>query len=51
MNDIIYLDNNSTTMIDPLVLDEMLPYMKQNLGNASSTEHIFGWNAEEAVNI
>ena len=50
MNNIIYLDNNSTTMIDPSVLNEMLPYMKQNFGNASSTEHAFGWNAEEAVN-
>ena len=32
----IYLDNNSTTMIDPRVLDKMIPYMKDNFGNASS---------------
>ena len=50
MNDTIYLDNNSTTMIDPRVLDAMLPYMKEEFGNASSTEHIYGWNAEDAVN-
>ena len=46
----IYLDNNSTTMIDPLVLDAMLPYMKKEFGNASSSEHMYGWNANEAVN-
>lgn len=37
-------------MIDPRVLDEMLPYMKDNFGNASSTEHVYGWKSNDAVN-
>ena len=37
-------------MIDPRVLDKMLPYMKEIYGNASSTEHLFGWEANDSVN-
>ena len=33
----IYLDNNATTSISPEVLDEMLPYLKTEWGNPSST--------------
>ncbi|GAA0873104.1 IscS subfamily cysteine desulfurase [Gangjinia marincola] len=36
---ISYLDYNSTTPIDPRVLDAMLPYLKDNFGNSSSTHH------------
>ena len=32
----IYLDNASTTPIDPKVLDSMLPFLKNNYGNPSS---------------
>ena len=32
----VYLDNNATTMIDPLVLEKMLPYLKENYANPSS---------------
>ena len=32
----IYLDNNATTMVDPKVLEEMLPYLKENYANPSS---------------
>ena len=47
----IYLDNNSTTIISPEVLDKMLPYMKENFGNPASSEHIYGWQAKQAVDI
>jgi cysteine desulfurase len=37
----IYLDYNASTPVDPRVLDEMLPYLKERYGNPSST-HSFG---------
>jgi cysteine desulfurase len=45
---ILYFDNNSTTTIDPRVLDAMLPFLKDNFANASSTHH-FGLQVNEAV--
>ena len=47
----IYLDNNATTRLDPRVLEEMLPVLKDHYGNASSSTHSFGWYAEELVQI
>lgn len=45
----IYLDHNSTTPVDPKVLDAMLPYFTGQFGNASSRTHAYGWIAAEAV--
>jgi len=47
--DAIYLDYQATTPMDTRVLEAMLPYLTSNFGNPHSTQHVFGQDAEDAV--
>ena len=48
MNQIIYLDNNATTKVDDIVLNAMLPYLKEEYGNPSST-YSFGKKVKDEI--
>ena len=48
--DIIYLDNNATTLIDKRVLDAMLPFYMEAYANANST-HLFGLAVNDVVPV
>ena len=51
MNLPIYLDYASTTPVDPTVADEMMEFLTPSgqFGNPASRSHVFGWQAEAAV--
>jgi len=46
----LYLDHNATTAIDDRVLEAMMPYLKEDYGNASS-RHDAGTRARKALNL
>jgi len=48
--EIIYLDNNATTPLDPAVIDEMLPFLTKYYGNPSSG-YAFAARARKAVDL
>jgi len=49
-SEVIYLDNNSSTRIDPAVLEEMMPFLTSRYGNPSGS-HRFGAQVKEATNL
>src|SRR3712207_6267783 len=48
--DIIYLDNNATTQLDPLAVEEMLPFLTKYYGNPSSG-YRFGAQVRDAIEL
>ncbi len=48
VNQRIYLDHSASTPTDPRVLEAMMPYFREDYGNASSM-HSFGRQAEGAI--
>eukprot|EP01138_Halocafeteria_seosinensis_P003270 gb/GECG01003345.1/.p1 GENE.gb/GECG01003345.1/~~gb/GECG01003345.1/.p1 ORF type:complete len:467 (+),score=55.05 gb/GECG01003345.1/:1-1401(+) len=44
-----YLDFQSTTPMDPRVLDAMMPFLTHQYGNPHSRTHEYGWEAESAM--
>ncbi len=50
MSKFIYADNAATTSISQEVLDKMMPYLKENYGNASSL-YAFGNKSKEAITV
>jgi cysteine desulfurase len=49
-SEIIYLDNNATTELDPAVIEEMLPFLTTRYGNPSSG-YGFAAMARKAINL
>jgi cysteine desulfurase len=47
---IIYLDNNATTQLDPAVIEEMLPFLTDYYGNPSSG-YTFGRQVRHAIDL
>jgi len=47
----MYLDMQSTTPMDPRVLDAMLPYFTEMYGNPHSRTHMYGWESEDAIEV
>lgn len=47
--DLIYLDFQATTPVDPRVLEAMLPYFSERFANAASVQHVAGQVVVAAV--
>lgn len=49
INDLIYLDYQASTPVDPRVLAAMEPFFRINAANPHSVDHAAGWAAQSAI--
>src|SRR5436190_18573089 len=49
-DELIYLDNNATTQLDPGVIEEMVPFLREHYGNPSSG-YAFAARARKALDL
>lgn len=49
-NEIVYLDNNATTQLDPAVVEEMMPFLTTHYGNPSSGYQL-GRQVHKAIDV
>src|SRR5271155_1540247 len=49
----VYLDYMATTPVDPRVVKKMMACLELtgNFGNPASRSHVYGWRAQEAVDL
>lgn len=47
----LYFDYNSTTPLDPQVLEAMMPYLTVFFGNPANQLHAYGWAAQNAIDL
>ena len=47
----VYLDYQATTPVDPRVFEIMRPYYENHFGNPHSINHVYGWEAHDAVQM
>ncbi len=45
----VYMDYSATTPVDPRVAEKMMLYLCEKFGNPASNSHMYGWEAEKAV--
>ncbi len=49
INDIVYLDYQASTPVDPGVIAAMEPFFRVSVGNPNSVDHSAGWAAQQAI--
>ena len=45
----IFMDSQSTTPVDPRVVEAMVPFFTERFGHPASRNHSFGWDAEAGL--